>query len=173
MFFNHIVKSLPMSGGKIVVDVSNSPVPSTWERIKNTFSTPDEDFEMSNAERLQKIIEGAGVTGCHVVKAFNNISAYTLSLALGSPGANAKACMISGGDERAKRAVASLARKMGFEVIDFGGMDASKQQEGCVHRFFDGWRMACVIGFLLSLVFLLYTTLTYFVSGLYPWTQLL
>mmetsp|Transcript_4384 Transcript_4384/g.13286 ORF Transcript_4384/g.13286 Transcript_4384/m.13286 type:complete len:494 (-) Transcript_4384:139-1620(-) len=159
--------------GKVIVDVSNAVRRTYTDSLTTCLRRGYEDYEAgrSNAERLQTLIEKAGINKCHVVKAFNNISAYSLSMPPGSPGAMTKACMVSGDDEAAKKKVAILARRMRFEVMHLGGLEASLNQENVVHRFFEGWKVACGIGFFLSLAFLLYVTLAYFVGGLIEWDE--
>ncbi|KAJ8908482.1 hypothetical protein NDN08_005191 [Rhodosorus marinus] len=155
--------------GLIIVDVSNSPPRTVWEGLKARFRRGDsESCNRSIAKILDKELKHNEINA-DVVKAFNNISAYTLSQPRNNPGATTKACMISGDSESAKGAVALMARRMGFDVMHLGDLDAAKGQEGAVHSFFEGWKIACTIGLVLSFIFLLYITIAYWVTGPSSW----
>jgi len=157
--------------GAILVDVSNSPPKSVSEGLRERFTRGDSNnHNMSIAKNLDRELKLNGINA-DVVKAFNNISAYTLSQPRNNPGATTKACMISGDSESAKSCVALMARRMGFDVMHLGGLDAAKGQEGAVHSFFDGWKIACTIGLILTLIFLLYITIAYWVTGPLSWMK--
>ncbi|KAJ8902608.1 hypothetical protein NDN08_005928 [Rhodosorus marinus] len=157
--------------GKVIVDVSNSAHRSYLQRIRERLSRTqniDQSAGGSNTIRLHRLLEKE-LVHADVVKAFNNISAYSLSLPSRSPGASRNACMISGDSDDAKQLVARIARTMGFEVVHMGGLDASAGQEGAVHSFFEGWKIACGIGFALTVAFLLYVTIAYWAISSLEW----
>lgn len=156
--------------GKILIDVSNTPPTTVIQRLRNTVrrQSSDGSITMSNAEHLESLLDENNVEECAVIKAFNNISAYALSQPPNST-AVSKACMLSGEDAEAKKVVALMSRKMGFEVMHLGGLDAALAQEGVVHRFFESWTTAVSIAAVLTVVYFLYITLGYFVYGNADW----
>uniref|UniRef100_A0A7S2ZIU6 Pyrroline-5-carboxylate reductase catalytic N-terminal domain-containing protein n=1 Tax=Rhodosorus marinus TaxID=101924 RepID=A0A7S2ZIU6_9RHOD len=157
--------------GVIIVDVSNSPPKTVLGGLRERFTRGDsESSNKSIAKNLERELK-ANEINADVVKAFNNISAYTLSQPRNNPGATTKACMISGDSESAKSAVALMARRMGFDVMHLGDLDAAKGQEGAVHSFFEGWKIACTIGLVLTFIFLLYITIAYWVAGPLSWMK--
>lgn len=167
--YGKVIESLGQKlNGKIIIDVSNSPPLTIGQRLRNLGLRRNDYESKSNAERLEDLLRGKGVVDYAIVKAFNNISAYTLSQPAGSV-AMRKSCMLSGESAKAKKVVALLSKKMGFEVMHLGGKDAALAQEGCVHRFFQGWMAAITIGVFLAAVYAVYITIAYFVYGSADW----
>ncbi|XP_076067465.1 uncharacterized protein LOC143040360 isoform X2 [Oratosquilla oratoria] len=100
---------------KILIDVSN--------RDPKKSSQPK-----SNAEVLQEFFPQS-----HVVKAFNTLSAY--SLQNGAIQAS-KEVPICGNNAEARAAVGDLARSLGFQPVDCGGLASAAQLEQIPLRFF-------------------------------------
>ena len=70
--------------------------------------------------------------GRPVIKAFNNILAYTLAelgIAEGTPGRLAAA--VAGDDPKAKETVMSLVNQAGFDPVDGGSLEESWRQQPC------------------------------------------
>jgi 8-hydroxy-5-deazaflavin:NADPH oxidoreductase len=68
--------------------------------------------------------------GRRVIKAFNNVLAYTLSelgLPEGTPGRLAVA--VAGDDERSKQTVMALVNQTGFDAVDAGSLEQSWRQQ--------------------------------------------
>jgi 8-hydroxy-5-deazaflavin:NADPH oxidoreductase len=153
---------------KILVDVCNPVTPGFASCARAVFARArgDKDTVLSgresSAQRLQAALGslGGGKSGpsglatCHVVKAFNTVSAFELdSQYARSPPPVVTA---SGDSVAAKATVLNLARRMGFAGLDFGGLPASHLQEQTVHRFFDGWVAATVVSTIVALLITLY-----------------
>ena len=80
----------------------------------------------------QGAASGAGyvatlVPGAHVVKAFNTMGYETMA----DPEIDGRhaACLLCGNDEGSKELVAGLARELGFEPVDAGGIEAASHVE--------------------------------------------
>lgn len=68
----------------------------------------------------------AEVLGCPVVKAFNNLLAYSLEQGSKREGMEGRIAMaVSGDDERAKRIVSGLINDIGFDAVDAGSLAES------------------------------------------------
>jgi 8-hydroxy-5-deazaflavin:NADPH oxidoreductase len=76
----------------------------------------------SGAERVASLAPGA-----HVVKAFNTMGFETMA----SPVIEGRAALalMAGDDVGAKEVVASLARDLGFDAVDAGGLTAARHLE--------------------------------------------
>jgi len=101
-----VVRSLGDLSGKIILDPTNIT------------TTADDGFRVhavatSNAELIQ-----AAAPGSRVVKAFNTLNYQTMIDPAGAGGP--VTIPIAGDDTEAKRKVAQLAERMGFEAMDLG-----------------------------------------------------
>jgi metalloreductase STEAP4 len=159
---------------KIVVDVSNPVTPGFSSCARAIFAKArgsQDDLECgteSSALRTQRaldsIADGKDRTAahggaCHVVKAFNSVSAYELdNQAARSP---PPVVTVTGDSDSAKSAVLNLARRMGYTGLDFGGLEASVVQERTVHRFFDGWVSATIVATIVAVAMTFYYSNTY------------
>jgi metalloreductase STEAP4 len=160
--------------GKIIVDVSNPVTPgfSSCARAILAKTRGSNDYlecgSESSALRTQRAVDnaldgkaGTAVYGgaCHVVKAFNSVSAYELdNQAARSP---PPVVTVTGDSDSAKSAVLNLARRMGYSGLDFGGLQASVVQERTVHRFFDGWVAATIMATIVAVA------MTFYYSNIY------
>lgn len=92
--------------GKTVIDVTNALGPN-WELTVG--------FTTSGAEELQKSLPKA-----RVVKAFNTV--FALNQSTGKVGKEQLSAFIAGDNHEAKQTVMELARDIGFDPIDVGGL---------------------------------------------------
>ncbi|XP_049902533.1 metalloreductase STEAP4-like [Epinephelus moara] len=128
----------PQLKGKVLVDVSNN--------LKKNL------YPEANAEYLQRLIPGA-----HVVKAFNTLSAWALQN--GPSDANRQVYMC-GNRAEAKQAVAEVATKLGFAVVDRGSLTAAKELEDFPLQLFPEWRLPLRIAVSLTAFFFVYVVMT-------------
>ena len=96
--------------GKIVIDATNPIAPGFQLAVGHTTSA---------AEQLATFLPGASV-----VKAFNTTGAENMADPLydGDP----ITMFICGDDEAAKATVTDLAKALGFDVVDVGGLEAAR-----------------------------------------------
>ncbi|XP_078581530.1 metalloreductase STEAP3-like [Branchiostoma floridae x Branchiostoma japonicum] len=120
--------------GKILIDVSN-----------NTKIRKGE----SNAEYLAKLFPA-----CTVVKAFNVVSAWTLSSGLSG---GSKEVFVSSDDHDARQTVMQLAKEMGFAPVDYGSLLAAREIEAIPLRLLPSWHLALKMSFGAFIFLLLYT----------------
>ncbi|XP_061530869.1 metalloreductase STEAP4-like isoform X1 [Phycodurus eques] len=120
--------------GKVLVDVSNNPE-------KNLY--PE-----ANAAYLQRLLPG-----CHVVKAFNTLSAWALQ---NGPSDACRQVYVCGNSAEAKRAVAEVATKMGLTVLDRGSLSAAQELEDSPLQLFPDWRLPLQIAVGLTAFFFFY-----------------
>ena len=99
--------------GKVIIDCTNPIAPGLRSLV---------NASTSGAEQIRSWVPRA-----KVIKAFNTTGAENLS----NPryGDQATTMLICGDDEVAKGVVAQLAEELGFEVIDAGGLSASRHLE--------------------------------------------
>ncbi|XP_038129002.1 metalloreductase STEAP4 [Cyprinodon tularosa] len=109
----------PQLRGKVLVDVSNN--------LKKNM------YPEANAEYLQRLVPGA-----HVVKAFNTLSAWALQ---NGPSDANRQVYLCGNSPEAKQAVAEIATKLGFTVLDRGSLCAARELEDFPLQLFPEWRM--------------------------------
>jgi len=168
--------------GKVLVDVANPPTPSAastlcgllpqrrrargrggWGAASAPAAPADGAPPPSTAEALAATVAAAGIPRCHVVKAFNNVPAY----ALDEPSARTPPPLVcaAGRDGAAKAAVLSLARRLGFDALDAGGLHAARAAERAVHRCFDGWVGAATFSAALLLAWSVYWASRYYAFG--------
>jgi len=100
--------------GKIVIDVTN-PLLFEQEGKPPTLAL---GFPSSGGKSVQ-----AWIPNAKVVKAFNTITAYKMTNGKFSEGQGDMP--IAGNDEKAKSVVADIAKKWGWNVIDFGQIEQS------------------------------------------------
>ncbi|XP_061674895.1 metalloreductase STEAP4-like isoform X2 [Syngnathoides biaculeatus] len=123
--------------GKVLVDVSNNPE-------KNLY--PE-----ANAAYLQSLLPG-----CHVVKAFNTLSAWSLQ---NGPSDACRQVYVCGNSTEAKRAVAEVATKMGLAVLDRGSLSAAQELEDFPLQLFPEWRLPLQIAVGLAAFFFFYVVI--------------
>ncbi len=102
--------------GKIVVDITN-PLTADYMGLTIGHST-------SAAEEIAKAVPGA-----EVVKAFNTLFAQVLADGSDFGGGQTLSVFVASDSERAKQAAIALARSMGFQVIDAGGLKNARYLE--------------------------------------------
>nr|XP_040020720.1 metalloreductase STEAP4-like [Gasterosteus aculeatus aculeatus] len=124
----------PQLKKKVLVDVSNN--------LKKNL------YPEANAEYLQRLIPGA-----HVVKAFNTLSAWALQN--GPSDANRQVYLCGNSDE-GKQAVAEVATKLGFTVLDKGSLSAARELEDFPLQLFPEWRMPLRVAVGLTASFFFY-----------------
>lgn len=109
-----VARILPDWGGKVLVDATNPLAPGLAGLEVGTTT--------SGAEQV-----AARAAGARVVKAFNTTGAETMAQA-DFPGG--RPCMpVAGDDADARRLVMDLARGLGFEAVDAGGLRAARYLE--------------------------------------------
>lgn len=99
--------------GKTLIDVTNPLTPGM--ELAVSFST-------SAAEELQSLLPRA-----HVVKAFNTV--FATNQGSGGVGENQLSAFIAGDDDGAKKIVMQLARDIGFDPVDAGGLKSARYLE--------------------------------------------
>lgn len=111
------IKDVPAAplAGKIVIDTCNY-YPQRDGHIREL-----DNEEITTSELVQRHLPGA-----KVVKAFNHIYAAALTTDGRPPGTpNRRALAIAGDDAEAKRVVAELIDRFGFDVVDIGPLSES------------------------------------------------
>lgn len=131
--YNFLEMLAPQLRGKVLVDVSNN--------LKKNL------YPEANAEYLQRLIPES-----HVVKAFNTLSAWTVQ---NGPSDANRQVYICGNSAEAKQAVAEVATKLGFSVLDRGSLSAARELEDFPLQLFPEWRLPLklAIGLTTSLFF--------------------
>ncbi|KAM9309663.1 metalloreductase STEAP4-like [Pholidichthys leucotaenia] len=124
----------PQLEGKVLVDVSNN--------LKKDL------YPEANAEYLQRLLPRA-----HVVKAFNTVSAWALQ---NGPSDANRQVHLCGNHAEAKQAVAEMATKLGFTVLDRGSLSAAKELEDFPLQLFPEWRLPLQVATGLSAIFFFY-----------------
>lgn len=117
----------------------------------------------STAERLAAVVASQAPPTTAVVKAFNNVSAYTLEE--GTAQVPPPIVFASADDGAAKASVMGLARRMGFSAMDAGGLATARTQETSIHRFFDGWVSAVVVSAVILFLWSLYWANIFYAQG--------
>jgi 8-hydroxy-5-deazaflavin:NADPH oxidoreductase len=102
--------------GKIVVDITN-PVTADYMGLTIGHTT-------SAAEDIARATPGA-----RIVKAFNTVFAQVLAQGARFPDGRVVPVFVASDDEAAKETVSELARSMGFDVIDAGGLKNARYLE--------------------------------------------
>ncbi len=111
---NEVVSMIgPALSGKVVVDATNALTQQMQLAIGHTTSA---------AEELQKKIARAAV-----VKAFNTVFADTMST--GKVGGRSLALFVASDDAKAKQSVMQLAKDIGFDPVDAGGLANARYLE--------------------------------------------
>lgn len=112
-------RQLPVMAGKTVIDTLNY-YPERDGRIPEL----DAD-ELTTSELVQRHLAGA-----HVVKAFNNITFFSLATTARPAGAPDRSALpIAGDDPAAKTEVTGLLDVLGFDAVDIGGLADSWRSE--------------------------------------------
>lgn len=118
--------SLPLSNlaNKIVIDVSNR-------------NPKDRDSSgRSQAEHLQNLLPTA-----RVVKAFNVLSAYTLSRGI----RGSKEVPVCGDDKEAKQLVSEVVKDLRLDPTDLGGLQSAREVEEIPFQFFTEWKFGVIL----------------------------
>lgn len=155
---------------KVLVDVANPVAPSFHTTIRGLVAKAtgrgggaDGAAGESTAERLAVVVASQAFPTTSVVKAFNNVSAYTLEMATAQ--VPPPIVFASAEDGAAKAAVMGLARRMGFSAMDAGGLATARTQETTIHRFFDGWVAAVVVSTIVLCLWSLYWANIFYAQG--------
>ena len=130
-----------LCAGKLLVDVSNRTAGSGRRGPEGAVGNESG----SNADLLQSLVPEAAV-----VKAFNSVSAYVMENYVTAGGARVVA--VAGDDAAARAAVCALARDLGFESHENGGLRKAWRMEEAELTVLPEWRVAGVVT-LLFLVF--------------------
>lgn len=125
---------------KIVIDCSN--------RVANP------KVLLSAAEEFQE-----KVPSCYVVKAFNETSAYELSM--GGMGAPEKVSRYCCNDEPSKAVIAALLHRMGIPSRDVGMLKHARMLEAQPYKFFKEWKSAALVAFPVLLLLVIACPLWY------------
>ncbi|XP_026172757.1 metalloreductase STEAP4 [Mastacembelus armatus] len=133
----------PHFKGKVLVDVSNN--------LKKNL------YPEANAEYLQRLIPGA-----HVVKGFNTLSAWALQ---NGPSDANRQVYLCGNSAEAKEAVAEVATKLGFTVLDKGSLSSARELEDFPLQLFPEWRLPLRLAFGLTVFFFFYLLIRTVVSA--------
>ncbi|XP_042888264.1 metalloreductase STEAP4-like [Penaeus japonicus] len=118
--------SLPLGSlaNKIIVDVSNR-------------NPKDRDSSgRSQAEHLQNLIPTA-----RVVKAFNVLSAYTLSRGI----RGSKEVPVCSDDSEAKQLVSEIVKDLRLDPTDLGGLHSAREVEEIPFQFFTEWKFGVIL----------------------------
>ena len=110
------LKALGALGSKVVVDVTN---PLTADYMGLTVG-----HTSSAAEEIAKAVPDA-----RVVKAFNTVFASVLAEGASLGAGKTVPVFVAGDDAQAKAATSELARSIGFDVIDSGGLKNARYLE--------------------------------------------
>jgi len=110
------LRSLGSLDGKIVVDVTN-PLTADYMGLTIGHTT-------SAAEEIASAVPGA-----KVVKAFNTVFAQVLAEGASLGDGQTVPVFVAGDDAQAKSAVSEIARSIGFETIDAGGLKNARYLE--------------------------------------------
>ncbi|XP_071325289.1 metalloreductase STEAP4-like [Trachinotus anak] len=135
--YDFLEKLAPQLKGKVLVDVSNN--------LKKNL------YPEANAEYLQRLIPGA-----HVVKGFNTLSAWALQ---NGPSDANRQVYLCGNSAEAKQAVAEMATKLGFTVLDRGSLSAARELEDFPLQLFPEWRLPLRLAFGLTAAFFIYVVI--------------
>ncbi|XP_042212141.1 metalloreductase STEAP4-like isoform X2 [Homarus americanus] len=124
------VSSLPLSAlrSKILIDVSN--------RDPKTYNST----ERSQAEHLQALVPSATV-----VKAFNVLSAYSLSKGI----RGSKEVPVCSDDNLARLLVCGIVKDLGLEPLDRGSLRNAREVEGIPFIFFREWKFAFIVSIII------------------------
>jgi predicted dinucleotide-binding enzyme/DMSO/TMAO reductase YedYZ heme-binding membrane subunit len=139
--------AFPTLQDKLLIDVSNVP-PAT------------NNHQLSNAEQLQQLFPQ-----CRVVKAFNTVSAASLSRGEGD-------VAVAGDDEAAVASVVALARRMGLRAVVRGKLDAARQLEASSASLFTGWGAPLIVAAITFLAWLTYAIVRTHIIKNTAWSRL-
>ena len=102
--------------GQVVVDITN-PLTADYMGLTLGHTT-------SAAEEI-----ASAVPGVHIVKAFNTVFAQVLAEGADFGGGKRVPAFIAGDDDQAKEKVATMARSIGFDLIDAGRLKNARYLE--------------------------------------------
>ena len=102
--------------GQVVVDITN-PLTADYMGLTLGHTT-------SAAEEI-----ASAVPGVHIVKAFNTVFAQVLAEGADFGGGKRVPAFIAGDDDHAKEKVATMARSIGFDLIDAGRLKNARYLE--------------------------------------------
>ena len=102
--------------GKVVIDITN---PLTADYMGLTIG-----HNTSAAEEIAKAVPGA-----EVVKAFNTVFAQVLAEGAAFGNDRKVSVFVAGDSEPAKQTTGAIAKSMGFEVVDAGGLKTARYLE--------------------------------------------
>lgn len=110
------LKSVGNMQGKVVIDITN-PLTADYMGLTLGHST-------SAAEEITKAVPGA-----EVVKGFNTLFAQVLADGAAFANGQKASVFVASDSARAKQVATALARSMGFEVVDAGGLKNARYLE--------------------------------------------
>lgn len=132
--------------------------------INLNVSTEQELDEMSHAEYLQTIL-----TGVDVIKAFNTVSAYSLS---SKPGTLPEDRVLVCGDSmEAKKVVYQFIQDIGMRPVNAGNLKNSRDIESRPQELFQEWRTAAVVSIALFVLCYVYITIRDIFYGSEHWSN--
>ncbi len=118
-FFADAASALQSVGdlaGKVVIDITN-PLTADYMGLTLGYST-------SAAEEIAKAVPGA-----EVVKGFNTVFAQVLAEGADFGNGRKVTVFVASDSERAKQTAQALAKSMGFETVDAGGLKNARYLE--------------------------------------------
>ncbi|XP_076453752.1 metalloreductase STEAP4-like [Babylonia areolata] len=146
-----------LCGGRVLVDVSNERPPRGSTPLGSTPAP-------SNAHLLASLVPGAAI-----VKAFNSVPAYVMENDAGGR----RVVTVASDDVKARAEVCVLARDLGFEPREVGGLGKAGRMEERERRVFPDWTLS-VLATLVVLVFWLLFAVSrfYLADDQLSWDQL-
>lgn len=145
-----------LKAGKIIIELSN-------------LSDETQNQAISNAEKLDNLIKSnllsknnSLFSNIHVVKGFNLVNAYTMSVDHGEKKGNSETVPIAGNDLSSKDQVIKLANRIGFQGIDVGLLKNSLKLELSNKKTFDDWHYPIIWTALFVLFNLIWVFIMYF-----------
>ncbi len=110
------LRAIAPRAGQVVVDITN-PLTADYMGLTLGHTT-------SAAEEI-----ASAVPGVHIVKAFNTVFAQVLAEGADFGGGKRVPAFIAGDDDHAKEKVATMARSIGFDLIDAGKLKNARYLE--------------------------------------------
>ena len=115
-------KAIPDLPKDLFIDV---PANVTVVDTSNYYPFRDGEIEELNNGKVESVWV-AETLGCPVIKAFNNLLAYSLEYGSKPEGVEGRIAMaVSGDDEKAKRIISGLINDVGFDAVDAGSLAES------------------------------------------------
>ena len=142
-----LLQTLAINGkDKVVIDCSNRK--------------PDKKCPISVAEELQR-----NLPHCHIVKAFNDTSAYELSQE--DSGVMDKTLRYCGDNQASKEVVRTLMDHIGMNSRDAGALRSARTMEAAPFKFFGEWQSSMIIAIPTLVFIVMYSPRWYWFPGAY------